>query len=72
MFHTLLEGTPEHIDLYQLCSDIEDVEGVTLIHDVHAWSISDNNDALTAHVLIDPAYDGNTNELFAEDASGRL
>jgi cobalt-zinc-cadmium efflux system protein len=63
VFYALMEGTPEHLDLYQLCSDIEDVEGVTLIHDVHAWSISDNNDALTAHVLIDPDYPGDANEL---------
>ena len=65
VFHTLLEGTPEHIDLYQLCADIEDVPGVTLIHDVHAWSISDNNDAFTAHVILEPGYDGNREELLS-------
>jgi cobalt-zinc-cadmium efflux system protein len=65
VFHTLLEGTPEHIDLYQLCADIEDVPGVTLIHDVHAWSISDNNDAFTAHVVLEPGYSGNTEELLS-------
>ena len=63
VFHTLLEGTPEHVDLYQLCADIEDVEGVTLIHDVHAWSISDNYDAFTAHVILEPGYSGNTDDL---------
>jgi cobalt-zinc-cadmium efflux system protein len=63
VFHTLLEGTPERIDLYQLCADIEDVPGVTLIHDVHAWSISDNYDAFTAHVILEPGYNGNTEEL---------
>ena len=30
VFHVLLEGTPEHIDVYKLCSQIEDMEGVTL------------------------------------------
>ena len=63
VFHTLLEGTPDRIDLYQLCSDIEDVPGVTLIHDVHAWSISDNYDAFTAHVILEPGYLGDTDEL---------
>ena len=38
--HVLLEGTPEHIDVYKLCSKIEEVEGVTLIHDVHVWTIA--------------------------------
>ncbi len=66
VFHTLLEGTPEHIDLYQVCSDIEDQPGVTLIHDVHAWSISDNYDALTAHVVLEPGYAANTDELLSK------
>ena len=65
VFHTLLEGTPERIDLYQLCADIEDEPGVTLIHDVHAWSISDNYDAFTAHVILEPGYNGNTEELLS-------
>ena len=66
VFHTLLEGTPERIDLYQLCADIEDVPGVTLVHDVHAWSISDNYDAFTAHVIVEPGYDHDTEELLAQ------
>ena len=66
VFHTLMEGTPEHIDLYQLCSDIEDHPGVTLIHDVHAWSISDNYDAFTAHVVVEPGNNGNTEELLTQ------
>ena len=66
VFHTLMEGTPEHIDLYQLCADIEDHPGVTLIHDVHAWSISDSYDAFTAHVIVEPGHNGNTEELLAQ------
>ncbi len=65
VFHALLEGTPDHIDLYQLCADIEDEPGVTLIHDVHAWSISDNYDAFTAHVILEPGYNGNAEELLS-------
>ena len=51
-FSVLLEGTPTHLDLYRLCSEFE-VEGVTLLHDVHAWTISSGYDALTAHILVD-------------------
>ena len=61
--HVLLEGTPEHIDVYRLCNDIEELEGVTLVHDVHAWTITSQSDAFTAHVLIDPSYGGNKDEL---------
>ena len=54
--NVLLEGTPEHIDVFELCYEIEDVEGVTLIHDVHVWTINQGNEAFTAHVLMDPSY----------------
>ena len=58
VFRVLLEGVPKRLDMYQLCSALEDVDGVTLIHDVHAWTITSGYDALTAHVLIDAGYQG--------------
>ena len=54
VFNVLLEAVPEHIDVYALCGDMEEVEGVTVIHDVHVWTISSGYDALTCHVLVDP------------------
>lgn len=54
----LLEGTPERIDMYKLCGDIEDLDGVTLIHDVHAWTISSGVESFSAHVLVDPSWTG--------------
>ena len=56
--NVLLEGTPEHIDVYKLCSDIEDVEGVTLIHDVHVWTLTSQVEAFTAHIIVDPEWGG--------------
>ena len=64
--HVLLEGTPENIDVYKLCSDIEDLEGVTVVHDVHAWTITSQSDAFTAHVLIDPRYGGDKDVLLTQ------
>ena len=61
--HVLLEGTPEHIDVYQLCRQLEAVEGVTRVHDIHVWTLSPGNEALTAHVLIDPDYPGDVEAL---------
>ncbi len=61
--HVLLEGTPKHIDMYRLCSDMEDVEGVTVIHDIHCSTITSGYEALTAHVLIDSEYDGDIDSL---------
>ena len=53
----LLEGTPEHIDLYALCYKIEELEGVTVIHDVHCWTLAPGYVALTAHLLVEPGYE---------------
>ena len=64
--HVLLEGTPEHVDVYKLCHRIEDLEGVTVIHDVHVWTLAPGYDALTAHVLVDPEHEGNTSNLLRQ------
>ena len=63
VFNVLLEGTPGHIDVYRLCKELEDVEGVTLIHDVHVWTITSGNEAFSAHILIDPAYTGDVGQM---------
>ena len=60
--NVLLGGVPEHIDLYALCSDVEEVEGVTLIHDVHVFTVTSNFEFLTAHVLMDPSFQGDAND----------
>ncbi len=56
--HVLLEGVPKHIDVHKMCRAIEELPGVALIHDIHVWTLSPGSDALTAHVLIDPEYEG--------------
>ena len=66
VFYAIMEGTPEHLDLYSLCADIEEVPGVTLIHDVHAWSISEGYHAFTAHVVLEPGHASSTEELLTE------
>lgn len=66
VFYAIMEGTPEHLDLYSLCADIEEVPGVTLIHDVHAWSISEGYHAFTAHVVLEPGHANNNEDLLNE------
>ena len=52
--HVLMEGTPSHLDLHHLCQRLEELEGVTGVHDIHAWTITIGYDALSAHVTADP------------------
>ena len=35
VFVVLLEGVPKHVDVERLCGQVEDLPGVTLVHDVH-------------------------------------
>lgn len=58
VFHVLLEGAPARIDMHSLCMELENVEGVTLVHDIHAWTITSGYESMTAHVLVDPNYPG--------------
>ncbi len=53
VLRVLLEGTPDHVDIIRLCDRMEEIPGVTLVHDVHAWTITSGYNAFTAHVLID-------------------
>ncbi len=51
--HILLEGTPRGIDLDAMMQDLMQVPGVLSVHDLHAWSITLNLHALSAHVVTD-------------------
>ena len=51
--HVLMEGTPDHLDLEGLCRHLEQVPGVTGVHDIHAWSLTTGYDVLSAHVTTD-------------------
>ncbi len=53
----LIDGTPENVDVYKLCHEIEELDGVTIVHDVHVRTISSGYLSMTAHVLADPAVD---------------
>ena len=63
VFRILLEDAPAGLDMYRLCSAIEEEEGVTLVHDVHAWTITTDYNAVSAHVLVDPSFEGDIEEL---------
>lgn len=55
VLQVLMEGTPADLDLHRLCQRLEQLDGVTGVHDIHAWSITTGYDALSAHVTAEPA-----------------
>jgi len=51
-FNILLEGTPRGVSLVKIRSEMEAVEGVINVHDLHVWSLGSQSRALACHVTI--------------------
>ena len=53
--NVLMEGTPERLEYDAVQKAVTAVPGVKSIHDLHIWSLSSNDLALSAHVVVDDA-----------------
>lgn len=51
--HVLMEGAPENIEVEAIIHTIENVQGVLSIHDLHVWSITSGQNALSCHAIVD-------------------
>lgn len=49
--HELLGGAPEDLDVKKLREDLEAIQGVTEIHDLHVWNLIEGTMAIAVHVL---------------------
>ncbi len=63
--NVLMEGTPEGVELAEVERAMLAVPGVRGIHDLHVWSISSTDLALSAHVEADDAALSETGALVA-------
>ncbi len=50
--NVLLEGVPRNIDLGAVQSQIRRTSGVDAVHDLHVWSVSGQDIALSCHVVV--------------------
>ncbi|HVP66586.1 MAG TPA: cation diffusion facilitator family transporter [Anaeromyxobacteraceae bacterium] len=67
----LMEAVPRHLDLGQVCREMEATEGVLAVHDVHIWTISSGLYALSAHLVVRPGEVGH-NDAILTAVKGRL
>jgi len=51
-FHILLEGSPRGLSLKALERELRAVDGVSDVHELHAWSLSSGFNALSAHLVV--------------------
>jgi len=51
-YHFLMGGVPEPIDYLAVGADLEQIDGVCSVHDLHVWDMSPGEPALIGHVEI--------------------
>jgi len=49
----LMESAPNTLDPHQVQHDLERIEGVKEVHDLHIWSVSTGRMALSVHIITD-------------------
>jgi cobalt-zinc-cadmium efflux system protein len=71
--NVLLEGVPKGVDLHEIRGAIQDVHGVKTVHDLHVWSMSNEDISCTAHVKIGPGIEpANVRKKVAESLDERF
>jgi cobalt-zinc-cadmium efflux system protein len=48
----LLQSAPEHVDLEALESDLDAIDGVIDVHDLHVWTLTSDMEAASAHLMV--------------------
>jgi len=48
----LLEGTPRHLNVSSILTDLGGVSGVVSVHDLHVWSITSGIIAMSCHLVL--------------------
>jgi cobalt-zinc-cadmium efflux system protein len=48
-----VDGVPANIDIDEIRERVVKMQGVTDVHHIHAWGLSTNTNALTAHIVLD-------------------
>ncbi|MBV5341317.1 MAG: cation transporter [Deltaproteobacteria bacterium] len=61
--HILMEGVPRGLSVEQVAAEIREIEGVLDIHHLNIWTVCSHILALSAHIEIDPTYEGERSRL---------
>merc|ERR1719282_540378 len=62
--HVLMEGVPSDINYKMMEEDLQQLNGVITLHNLHVWSLTIDKNALAVHLAIDPTT--NEQELLKE------
>lgn len=56
--HILLEGAPPHLDLEEIRAALTGLDGVQEVHDLHLWSLTRGQEAMSGHIVAAGGRDG--------------
>ena len=65
----LLQTAPEHVDVEAVTADLQSIEGVVDVHDLHMWTLTSEMEVLTAHLATEAGAD---NQLVLDSAQAML
>jgi len=52
---TLMEGTPDGVDIGEIQDELLKIEGVQDVHAMHVWTLTTDKHNFSCHILLDPA-----------------
>jgi cobalt-zinc-cadmium efflux system protein len=61
--HILMEGVPRGLSVDRVAAHLRGIEGVLAVHHLNLWAVCSHIFALSAHVEIEPTYDGQRSQL---------
>lgn len=67
-----LDGVPADIQLTDVLTDLRTINGVRDVHHVHVWAMSTTENALTAHLVLEPGLSDQQITALKHDARHRL
>lgn len=56
-FNILLQALPKNVDVMKLTKELEEIEDVISIHDLHLWTQDGISHVMTLHIVADSNYD---------------
>lgn len=70
--HVLMEGTPSNIKTADIICIFQEAEGVEEIHDLHIWSITSGQNALSCHIVVDGSLTVEDSQKILQDLEHKL
>jgi cobalt-zinc-cadmium efflux system protein len=67
-----LDGVPGYISMDDIVATAMEVKGVKGIHHIHIWAISTTENALTAHLVLQPETNSEDEQIIKNDLKHRL